>query len=210
MATAQQDTEITLGTGRMLAIFFGFVLVCAFFFAIGFSLGKKTALAGGGGLLNSSSSAPAAVVRPSADKKDARPTSPQSGDFSFYKSVGDKNANAALTPPESKSQPPASGVASTTAAGSSTTDNSKPVGDSTTPAPASGNYFVQVAAVTRKEDADSLVEALKKKQYPAFSASNPATDKYYHVQVGPYPDMKEAEAMKTRLIGDGYNPIVKK
>jgi hypothetical protein len=29
MTTAQQDTEITLGTGRMLAIFFAFVLVCA-------------------------------------------------------------------------------------------------------------------------------------------------------------------------------------
>ena len=41
MPTAQQDTEITLGTGRMLALFFAFVLVCAFFFAIGFSLGQK-------------------------------------------------------------------------------------------------------------------------------------------------------------------------
>jgi hypothetical protein len=80
--------------------------------------------------------------------------------------------------------------------------------------PASGGYgsgyYVQVAAVSRKEDADALVEALKKKQYPAFSANNPSSDKFYHVQVGPYADAKDAEGMRTRLIGDGYNPIVKK
>jgi cell division septation protein DedD len=69
---------------------------------------------------------------------------------------------------------------------------------------------VQVAAVSRQEDAESLVEALKKKQYPAFTANNPTADKFYHVQVGPYTDIKEAEAMRARLIGDGYNPIVKK
>jgi cell division protein FtsN len=30
------------------------------------------------------------------------------------------------------------------------------------------------------------------------------------VQVGPYAELKEAEAMRARLISDGYNPIVKK
>jgi cell division septation protein DedD len=69
---------------------------------------------------------------------------------------------------------------------------------------------VQVAAVSRQEDADALVEALKRKQYPAFTANNTAADKFYHVQVGPYAELKDAEAMRARLIGDGYNPIVKK
>jgi cell division septation protein DedD len=69
---------------------------------------------------------------------------------------------------------------------------------------------VQVAAVTRQEDAESLVEALKKKQYPAFTVNNTPADKFYRVQVGPYSDVKDAEAMRVRLIGDGYNPIVKK
>jgi cell division septation protein DedD len=68
---------------------------------------------------------------------------------------------------------------------------------------------VQVAAVTRQEDADALVEALKKKEYPAFS-NNASVDKYYRVQVGPYADFKDAEAMRARLVSDGYNPIVKK
>ena len=69
---------------------------------------------------------------------------------------------------------------------------------------------MQVAAVSRREDAEALVEALKKKQYPAFIANNPATDKFYHVQVGPYAELKDAEAMRNRLVSDGYNPIVKK
>ena len=67
---------------------------------------------------------------------------------------------------------------------------------------------MQVAAVSKQEDADSLVDALKKKQYPAFVAA--ATDKLFRVQVGPFSDVKEAEAMRTRLIADGYSPILKK
>ena len=68
---------------------------------------------------------------------------------------------------------------------------------------------MQVAAVSKQEDAESLVDALKKKQYPA-SANTSSTDKFFHIQVGPFSDIKEAEAMRARLIGDGYNPILKK
>lgn len=204
MPTAQQNTEITLGTGRMLAIFFAFVLVCAFFFAIGFSLGRRTAIAGTGSSLSAPMGAPATIVRPSA-AKNAPPPTPQSGEFSFYKTVGEKNADAALTPPDSKAQPAAS-----TAATSTPETAPKGAADAATPAPASGGYYVQVAAVNRQEDAESLVAALKKKQYPAFSANNSTADKFYHIQVGPYANLKDAEAMRARLISDGYNPIVKK
>src|ERR1700675_2833808 len=104
MATAQQDTEITLGTGRMLAIFFTFVLVCAFFFSIGFSLGRRTTIAGAGSLGIAHAGTPATIVRPSAAKNDAPQSTPQSqaNDFSFYKAVGEKNADAALAPKDSK------------------------------------------------------------------------------------------------------------
>ena len=199
MPTAQQDTEITLGTGRMLAIFFSFVLVCAFFFAIGFSLGRRTTAAGAGNSLIASAGAPATIVRPSAAKNGAPQPTPQSGDFSFYKAVGEKNTDAALTPQpqDSKAQP-------------ATTAAEAPPQTATDAAAAAGGYYVQVAAVSRQEDADALVEALKKKQYPAFTANNTSADKFYHVQVGPYGELKDAEAMRARLISDGYNPIVKK
>ena len=72
------------------------------------------------------------------------------------------------------------------------------------------DYFVQVAAVSKQEDAESLVDALKKKQYPAFVANNSPTDKFFRVQLGPFGDIKDAEGMRTRLVNDGYNPILKK
>jgi len=70
-------------------------------------------------------------------------------------------------------------------------------------------YFVQVAAVSKQDDAEALVDALKKKQYPAFVATN-STDKLFRVQVGPFGDIKDAEGMRSRLINDGYSPILKK
>jgi cell division septation protein DedD len=66
-----------------------------------------------------------------------------------------------------------------------------------------------VAAVSKQQDADALVAALKKKQYQVFVATT-ATDSLFHVQIGPFEDSKRAEAIRTRLIGDGYTPIVKK
>jgi len=194
MPTSQQDTEITLGTGRMLALFFAFVLICAVFFAIGFSLGRKTTVVSAN-ISSGPVGVPAAVVRPSAGKENTQPA--QSTDFSFYKSVSSNTTDAELKPRDAQPQPTAADAGKTPTPASS-------------PAPTNGGYFVQVAAVSREEDAESLVEALKKKQYPAFTANNPSADKFHHVQVGPYADLKDAEAMRARLIADGYNPILKK
>jgi DedD protein len=199
MPTSDQDTEITLGMGRMLVLFFGLVLVCGFFFAVGFSFGRKTAAAASPSTAAAAAETPAAVVRPSASK-NTQLVSP-SQDLTFYKSVEQKSADASLTPPEAQSLPVAA-----PAAGAPTAE----VAGAPAASPSTGAYYVQVAAVSRAEDADALVEALKKKQYPAFTATNSAVDKFFHVQVGPYAELKDAEAMRARLIGDGYNPIVKK
>ena len=211
MATAQQDTEIILGTGRMMAIFFTFVLVCAFFFAIGFSLGRRTTIAVASSWPSTAGVVPTTVVRPSAAKNDAAQAAPQSNsnDFSFYKAVGEKSVAAGPTPPDAATQGFATQGSKTQSAPPTAVPAEVPA-DALSAISASNGYFVQVAAVSREEDADALVDALKKKQYPAFSANNPATDKFYHVQVGPYGELKDAEAMRARLIGDGYNPIVKK
>ncbi len=202
MPTSSKETEITLGAGRMLVLFFTMVLVCAVFFAIGFSLGRKTTMAVGNAA-NATAGAPASVVRPAAGKDAAAKPGSQSPDFSFYKSVGTSGASTELAAPDAPAQPPASTANTSTAAPAP----SAPANNAT---PAGGGYFVQVAAVSREEDANALVEALKKKQYPAFAANNSSADKYYHVQVGPYGAFKDAEAMRARLIGDGYNPILKK
>jgi cell division septation protein DedD len=197
------DTEITLGTAKLLALFFGLVAVCAVFFALGYTLGRKSEP----GL--ATASAPLQNI-PTSGKPTSSASQP-APPMTFYKAVEQKDANAQLTPAtDTVSTSPAAAeqtVPSSTATTAAPQTNTPP--DPMVPAPA-GNYFVQVAAVSKQEDADALVDALKKKQYPAFVAANSSTDKLFRVQLGPFGDIKEAEGMRTRLINDGYNPILKK
>src|SRR5258706_741966 len=105
MPNVQQDTEITLGTGRMLALFFALVAICAGFFAIGFSLGRKATMVGSGNVLTAQAGSPSSVVRPSAGKNNAPQPTPNSGDFSFYKAVEQKTADTNLTTPAAQAPP---------------------------------------------------------------------------------------------------------
>jgi cell division septation protein DedD len=133
--------------------------------------------------------------------------------MTFYKSVEQKDANPELTPAaDAKTDGKTDPKADATNAPSNATPAQTPgtnAADPATTLPPAAAYFVQVAAVSKQEDADALVDALKKKQYPAFVAPI-AADKLCRVQVGPFSDVKEAEATRTRLIADGYSPILKK
>jgi DedD protein len=196
---SSQDTEITLGTGKLLVLFFGLVGICALFFALGYSLGRKSEPA-----VTTASAATTPQVVPGTSKASGSTTAP-APPMTFYKSVEQKDANPELTPAnDTKADTPAAPASANPAP---TPPASAP--DPTTTLPTTG-YFVQVAAVSKQEDADALVDALKKKTYPAFVAAQIATDKLFRVQVGPFSDIKDAEAMRARLIADGYSPILKK
>jgi DedD protein len=199
-----EDTEITLGTGKMLALFFGLVALCAVFFGMGFKLGKNsTASAAASDGSAAPTTATSTEARPSAVKPATDTDASRSADVAFYQSSGQKSA---------ASQPASSGADSTTAASKvpdeGTTAGDKSVTADPTAAPSASAYYVQVAAVSKSDDGDALVDALKKKQYPAFSSAGP--DKFFHVEVGPFADIKSAEDMRAKLITDGYNPILKK
>ena len=199
--SSTQDTEITLGTAKLLGLFFGLVIVCAVFFSLGYTLGRKS----DAGL--SAGTTPVLQTSPNANKP-AGAASQAAPPMTFYKAVEQKDANPQLTPAaEAVSSAPAATDQSASATTPPAAQSAPP--DPMTPAPA-GNYFVQVAAVSKQEDAESLVDALKKKQYPAFVASAASTDKLFRVQLGPFGEVKEAEAMRARLVNDGYNPILKK
>jgi DedD protein len=212
-AMDSQDTEITLGTAKLLGLFFGLVMICAVFFALGYSLGRKSEV----GVASAATSSPPLQTSSNASKPAGSPSQPAQP-MTFYKAVEQKDANAQLTPASASTgnsaantdqAAPATTPAPTTA--SPGTENAaqgaSPPDPLTMPA---GNYFVQVAAVSKQEDAEALVDALKQKQYPAFIAGTASSDKLFHVQLGPFGDIKEAEATRTKLINDGYNPIVKK
>jgi DedD protein len=195
---SSQDTEITLGTGKLLVLFFGLVGVCALFFALGYSLGRKSEPA-----ITTASAAVGPKTVPGGNK--ANSGSAATPPMTFYKAVEQKDANPELTPPTDVKMDAATVPATATPAPAAPNTP-----DPTTTLPTASSYFVQVAAVSKQEDADSLVDALKKKQYPALIAAPVPTDKLFRVQVGPFTDVKDAEAMRTKLIADGYSPILKK
>ena len=57
---------------------------------------------------------------------------------------------------------------------------------------AKNSIVLQVAAVKLQRDALEMADAIQQKKFPSFVATSPA-DSFYHVQVGPYPDMPSAE-----------------
>jgi DedD protein len=68
--------------------------------------------------------------------------------------------------------------------------------------------MVQIAAVSRQEDAEVLAGALRKRGFNP--TVRPGTgDKFFHVQVGPFTDKAQADTIKQHLLADGYNAIVK-
>jgi cell division septation protein DedD len=192
---SSQDTEITLGTGKLLVLFFGLVGLCALFFALGYSLGRKSEP------VVTSSAAGTPQASSNSNKAGSGAATPP---MTFYKNVEQKDASPELTPSTNKTD---SAAASANSAAGQTAPASAT--ENTTALPTAG-YFVQVAAVSKQEDADALVDALKKKEYPAFVASATSADKLFRVQLGPFSEIKDAEGIRTKLIGDGYSPILKK
>lgn len=182
-----QDVEISLGTGRLLGLFFALVVVCGIFFGLGYMLGRST---GSPGMTAEAASPAANVAKPktAGGAQEAAANAAPANDLTFYKAVEQKDAAAQLTPTTSPAAAPV------------------PAPE----APHASPYVVQVAAVSKKEDGEALAAALRKKDYPVFLVGNARSDALFHVQVGPFNDLKEAEAMRARLAGDGYSPIVKK
>src|SRR5215469_355924 len=153
-----QDTEITLGTGKLLGIFFGLVLICAFFFTMGYLLGRSS----GSGRSDTVATVPGTSgntgAKPTAADKtsnaDSAATSSRSSASTPSSSAGSESSPAAT-------QGSASSSSSTTAPAQSSASNGSEVKTGS-----GGSLMVQVAAVSKQEDADILVSALRKKQYP--------------------------------------------
>jgi cell division septation protein DedD len=195
------ESEAAMGTGRLLGLFFGLVVLCAIFFAFGFTLGRSSVkpepAPASAGLPASGAPKPSPVTAEADDcpaGQECASSAPE--ELTFYKAVDRKEPEARLEPPAPPPVQPA--VARET----------RPAAETLRQA-SLGGFTVQVAAISKQEDADALAAALRKKQYPVFTTSAFA-DRLIRVQIGPFPTLKEAEAMRARLKKDGYNSIVKK
>jgi cell division septation protein DedD len=229
----QSDRELTLSSTTLLVIFFGLVLICGLFFGFGYTLGRRSAVDAAsqtaspqttdsrtaetaqptGTALQPAESRPkpSAAVADAAAEPDSSKADEPSADSAETASDADgatsRPAAPALvalpeTSPEAKPSPKAADV---TAAA----QPAKPaVVQVALPSTASPGIIVQIAAITNPADADVLVGALHKRGYTAV-ARREAADSLIHVQVGPFSSRPEAIAMRQKLLGDGYNAILK-
>lgn len=197
------DREVTLGTTLILGIFFALAVLCAVFFGFGYSLGRKSSpplatASNEPALTNFGSFKPAAgLTGPAAPVRPA---------------AGGSAVTVPFTPPATSVKPlesttPVHPDVDSQIVTEKTLQRPADVTASAAP-PAALASIVQVAAVSHQEDADLLVTELKRRGYNVAIHQEPQ-DKLLHVQVGPFPTHKEAEAMRQKLLSDGYNAIVK-
>jgi len=231
----RKERELTLSMSAILGIFFGLVLLCGLFFGLGYNMrGRQIAAASvvnanpDGSTTTSfnnfkpaagspAGSKPIVVVAPDSTVPGAPVTAASSDHATATSAIGGASSTGAqigsaqvlrLAPaPATVTASPANGHP--TATGSAATSTaSVPAAATPAASTATGNFVVQVAAVSHQEDADLLMGALKGRGYAVNARSEPQ-DKLIHIQIGPFNNRKDAEAMRQRLLSDGYNAIIK-
>jgi cell division septation protein DedD len=216
------EREISLSPSTVLGIFLLLAIICAVFFGFGYSMGRRSTTAsvavntgnddaplkatGGSkpapGLANQNLT-PADAAADAADRSD-------NPDLSRTASSDPVPDTPAAAKPQPHLQPAAAKPAPVPApipAVAAKIPAPHPVNTGSS-AIAASPALVQIAAVSHQEDADMLVSALKRKGY-TVSVRHEPQDKLFHIQLGPFPTRKDADAMRQRLAADGYNAIVK-
>jgi DedD protein len=215
--SGEQDREISLSTTTILGIFFALALLCAVFFGFGYSMGRKSAQPVSGASSevttksdNSSSKpspgSPATPLTSSTEKQSAAETRPAIMPLDSPNTAGEDNPPAP-TPVKAVVQSPRSEMPAEV----NPKPASKPAGIIPVAAaqPSTGSPVVQVAAMSHQEDADVVAVDLKRRGYTVAIRREPQ-DKLFHVQIGPFANKKEADAMRQRLQSDGYNNAIVK
>ncbi len=215
----RRDTELTLGTGALLAMFFGLVLICGLCFGLGYAVGHHASSQAAA--LPMQTAAPdqeplqgnSSIPKPSAAAQEplpppndatqtpamdggANPTSAQQGPAQAGQDVPLAGAQGGFAQTQVRPALPAAAGAPQAAAA-----------PSLHPALPAVPLMVQIAAVTNAEDASVLTSALRKRGY-TVTASREPRDGLIHVRIGPFLSRDEANRMCMKLLNDGYNAII--
>ncbi len=219
-----------LESRHLVGLFLGVVLLCGVFFTLGYVMGRTQyggAVHAADGFNSNAPSAPASAPKsksaPNAKSAPA-PAPPDNGGWDFYDNK--KSASDHLEPAPATAAPSAPATkapASVPAVATKSTKEPPAAATKTVAAPApapkqpprfqppalnKNSIVLQVAAVKLQRDALEMADAIQQKKFPSLVATSPA-DNFYHVQVGPYPDMAAAENAKRALEQLGFKPIIK-
>jgi DedD protein len=207
-----------LESRHLVSLFLGVVLLCGVFFTLGYVMGHNQY----GGPVHAAESLdngepvshPSVKPKPEAAPAAAPTPAPANNEWDFYaKKNTDDQIDPVAKPAMTRSAPKPT-VAARPA-------NSQPTaavsGAKTVPAAArfqaphlvKGSIVLQIAALTHESDALAMADALQQKHFPSFVVT-PASDNFYRVQVGPYPDERAADSAKAALDHAGFLAIIKR
>lgn len=205
-----------LESRHLVGLFLGVVLLCGVFFTLGYVVGKTQY---GGAVHAAASPQPISpmVRTPTATKDNsgshAGPT-PSANEWDFYSKKADNHADSGWNLPGS------SPAAASPAPSPEAVDIPKPApaarvravptaGRFQPPNMLRGSIVLQIAALSHQGDALAMADMLQQKHFPCFVVA-PASDKYYRVQVGPYPNERAAESGRAALEKAGFKAIIKR
>lgn len=187
-AAGPRDRELTLGPMTVASLVLGLLLVCGLCFGLGYSMGSRGARDSVfvGAQTGTAAGSPS---KPNAESTQASQPQPNQIDTSLSESSGGNPAAAQTT-------------------GAAAISGANPA----QPATATGGaptapLMVQIATVTQQEDADVLVSALRKRGYAVTVTQDPV-DGQFHVRIGPFTSLNDANAAREKLLNDGYNAVV--
>jgi cell division septation protein DedD len=217
----RRDTELTLGSGALLAMFFGLALICGLCFGLGYAVGHRTPgpaaatpsqtaapdqepLQGNSSIPKPSAFAQAAVPPPSDDAQSpaidggGSPASPQQSPAQAGQSAAPAGAEGETAQTQVRPAiPAANALQAVQAAGAPNVH----------PALPAIPLMVQIAAVSNPEDASVLASALRKRGYTVTAQREPA-DGLIHVRIGPFNSRDDANRICMKLLNDGYNATI--
>lgn len=220
-AESERDTELTLSTGMLLVIGCGLILLCGICFGLGYSVGHRSSAEPPATVSPSSTSTISAQTVGSTSKPMAAgqaPVQPRNqtavnvpvesgGDEAHATAVAPVAANESSTSAQPQVKPALqSQVRPALSSQMSGTPASLPIKVQPALSQPPG-LMVQIAAVSRTEDAEVLVNALRRRGY-AVAVRREVADSLLHVQIGPFANRNDANVMRQKLLNDGYNAIV--
>ena len=228
------EFELVLGNKQLLSVFFIVVVLLGVFFTMGYIVGRNMSPAGGPQMAGNVESNPL-VVEPSSpgasreplpgpiEKPSPLPTSTPPPKPELTKAEPPKPETVKATSPKpeppktappkpepAKPAPPKPETAKVTPPKPTAAkpEPPKPAPPKTSPAPATGGTYLQVAA-TRKPDADMLVNAISKKGFRVTLSPVPDSE-LVRVLVGPASGPDELAKLKNDLAAIGYKGFARK
>ncbi len=194
------DREVTLGPMTLTALGLGLLVLCCICFIAGYTLGHRSETPNSSGKTASSSLTAATLLVQDQSKRSASALSSR---------TAPEEETASLSPAAAAQEPAPQPDPEETE--NSELPSQKPANTPPSAHPALpqytaqiGSWVVQVAAIENSADSEVLVSALRQRGY-AVLARPEAGDNLIHVQVGPFGSRSEADAMRLKLINDGYN-----